>query len=268
MQPLQGPADAQPGLIRMGHRLLNQPLTDRCHRRAQACRGLQHPGAERGGRERDSGQRLEQLGAALIGQLLILGEIHRQRRDPWPVLHRRSDAAGEGTAMPLAAGAHAHHGAILGDRAANHQIGDLATFGQLLNGDVRQVTPAGAATSERNNDGVLGIFAQCLGGPSARRLLAARLTQRARRVFLNGGFYGGGLLELGLALARRAAHFRTRSDRRSPCARRPASSVPKRATSASRLSAGTLAAAYSDLARTYAPPPLSRLGFRSAATNV
>ena len=90
--------------------------------------------------------------------------------------------------MPLAAGAHASHGAILGDLAANDQIGDLARFGQLLNGDVREITPAGAATAERDNDGVLGILHQAAGGTRGAFLpawlFATRPTQRARRRFL------------------------------------------------------------------------------------
>ena len=127
--------------------------------------------------------------------------------------------------MPLAAGAHARHGAILGDLAANHQIGDLATFGQLLNGDVREVTPAGAATGERNNDGVLGILDQLPGGPGMA-LLPARLLPLGWRSergggFLNGGSEDGGLLELWLSLARRASNSCIRSSSCSICARNP-----------------------------------------------
>jgi hypothetical protein len=50
--------------------------------------------AERRGQEGDAGQRLQQLGGALIGQVLAAREGHRQDRHPQPVLHRRLSPAG------------------------------------------------------------------------------------------------------------------------------------------------------------------------------
>ena len=161
--------------------------------------------------------------------------------------------------MPLAAGAHAHHGAIFGDLAANHQIGDLATFGQLLNGDVRQATPAGATTGERNNDGVLGIVDQLPGGPGMpflpAGLLATGLTQRARRGFLERRVRGRRLARVVAILGQ--ARFQLPYPPKQLLHLRPQPRVLRAQTRDLGLSAATVVGASSDMAQTYAPRPLS-----------
>ena len=196
MQPLQGPGDAQPVSSAWATALATSP--DRSPPPAWSSAPRPPAPWRRAWRARARFRPTPGAGRRSAGRAVaILGEIHRQRRDPCSVLHGRIDSVGEGTAVPLAAGAHARHGAILGDLAANHQIGDLATFGQLLNGDVRQATPAGAATGERNHDGVLGILHQAAGGTRVAflpaGLLATGLTQRARRGLLERRIRGRGL---------------------------------------------------------------------------
>ena len=146
MQPLQGPGHTHPGFVSMGHRTAYQGLADRRHRCAQSPCGLAPHGVDRGRRERDAGQRPEQLGRTLVGQLLVVGQVHREGRHPRPVLHRRLDAGGPGAAMDLPAGAHAPDGPILGDLTTDHQIGDLAPLGQFLDGQCREALPARAAS--------------------------------------------------------------------------------------------------------------------------
>lgn len=135
MQPLQRPTHAQPGFIGMGQGTRHEPLSDRRHRRAQSHRSLAPHGVERGRRERDPGQRPEQLGGALVGQLLVVGQVHRDGRHPRTVLHRRLDTPRPGAAMNLPAGAQAPDRPILGDLAPDHQIGELASLGQFLDGE-------------------------------------------------------------------------------------------------------------------------------------
>lgn len=99
--------------------------------------------------------------------------------------------------MDLAARADTRHRPILGDRALDHEVGDLAALGHLGHGEGLQIASALTVAAQRDHHGVLGIIDQLAGGARMGFLstwrLAAGWAERARRRLLERWVRGGRL---------------------------------------------------------------------------
>jgi len=88
-----------------------------------------HPG-DGGGDQLDAEQISHQFDQTILGQQLVVQQIHHERRDPRAILHRRVDPIGKrGAGVRPATGAHAVMGAMLGDdeRSRLGQVKHLAS---------------------------------------------------------------------------------------------------------------------------------------------
>ena len=86
-----------------------------------------------------------------------LGEEDGEGRHPRAILHRRAYRVREGTAMDATTGTGPGHGAILGDLAADHEFGDLATLGQGRRGKFTQILAARAGSRQGKGHVMIGL---------------------------------------------------------------------------------------------------------------
>ena len=185
MQPVQLGPDAYPGLVgvsngggdeRVADGLLQglEPHARDLDRAVHAAR-----------RERNAADRRQQLGGALIGQQLVLGEVDRQRRDTRTVLHRGGHALGKVAAVRPTTGAGTGDGAVFDHLAPDLQLDDLSPLGPGFGGDLRTGATACTDTAQRYDDVLLGIFDQRERGARVAllpaRLAPGRLALRAWR---------------------------------------------------------------------------------------
>jgi len=98
VHPVQLAVDPEPGLVEPGHLAAGDLLAGVLQEPAQPPGGAGGDARHRPGRQRDAEQLGQCLRGALLGQELPEVQVHDDRGDPRPVLHRASAPSG---AMPL-----------------------------------------------------------------------------------------------------------------------------------------------------------------------
>ena len=167
MQPLRPARDPEPGLVEMlhpaaTHQQLAQPVREA---RPALSRLARHP-RQRGRADPHLEQIPQHLGQTLLGQEMGIRQVHRDGRDPWPVLHRsghslRKPGPRQAAAGRAAAGMRLMLGHFRGRRG--RQIEHLAAERLPLLVAVRQRRPAvGAMGGQMDLDPVRRVgLAQC-----------------------------------------------------------------------------------------------------------
>ena len=152
VHPVQPALDAEPGLVEPGHLAGGDLLAGTLQEPGQPPGGPGGDARHSPGRQRDAEQLSQRLRGALLGQELPGVQVHDDRGDPRPVLHRRLGALRGGGLGPLPAAAFPLDQLMLGH--LDRDFGQVEDLAALHPGDrpSRQPGPAPAAAARLKAD--------------------------------------------------------------------------------------------------------------------
>src|SRR5476649_1403325 len=185
VQPVQLAGHAQARFVGVQDRRGMQLLGNALRRRLQGRARFGHPRQQRGRRDREAIDIVDQFSGACVWQHLALGQMHAQRAHIGAVLHQFGHLGGKAAHVGLAAAASHRQRAVFDDveHGAGH-IDDLAPFGDLSLRQWQRAVTAHALLRQWMMDRI-GRFGdtferRALVASLAARWLARRLAQRTR----------------------------------------------------------------------------------------